>query len=61
MTAFSGAICRQTQRIEGPADREAGGPRMAVRRVRDTIRRHVGEFLGKHHHPKSGRGESAWN
>jgi arsenate reductase (thioredoxin) len=60
---FAGAIWRQTWRVGSPSDPEAAGldHRMAVRRARATIRRHVDEFVGKHHHPKSNRGESAWS
>ena len=59
---FPGAIWRQTWRIESPADLEAAGldHRTAVRHARDTIRRHVGEFVDKHHRPYSGKGKSAW-
>ena len=33
---------------------------VAVRHARDKIRRHVDEFVEKHHHPKSGKGKSTW-
>ncbi len=33
----------------------------AVRHARDAIRRHVAEFVEKHHRPKSGKGRSTWN
>jgi len=58
---FPGAIWRQTWRIESPADLEAAGldHQTAVRHARDTIRRHVTEFVDKHHHPHSGKGKSA--
>jgi hypothetical protein len=32
---------------------------IAVRHARDVIRRHVVEFVEKHHHSKPARGESA--
>jgi arsenate reductase len=59
---FPGAIWRQTWRIESPAHLEAGGldHRTAVRQARDAIRRHVDEFVDKHHHPHPGKGKSAW-
>jgi len=59
---FPGAIWRQTWHIENPADREGTGMshRTAVRHARDTIRRHVDEFVDKHHHPHSGKGKSTW-
>ena len=59
---FPGAIWRQTWRIESPADLEAAGldHRSAVRYARDKIRRHVGEFVKKHHQPHPGKGETAW-
>jgi len=59
---FPGAIWRQSWHIENPAELETAGMsrRMAVTRTRDTIRRHVGEFVDKHHHPDSGKGNSAW-
>ena len=45
-----------------PAALEADGMShaMAVRHARDKIRRHVTEFVEKHHHSKSGKGKSAW-
>lgn len=59
---FPGAIWRQTWRIESPADLEAAGLDRctAVRYARNTIRRHVDEFVDKHHDPHSGKGKSAW-
>lgn len=59
---FPGAIWRHTWPIESPADLQAAGlDRLAaVRRARDAIRRHVGEFVDQHHRPDSGKGKSAW-
>jgi arsenate reductase len=60
---FPGAIWRQIWPVESPAALEAAGLDhiVAVRHTRDVIRRHVGEFVKKHHPPKSGKEESAWN
>jgi arsenate reductase len=60
---FPGAIWRQKWPIESPAALEAAGLDhcAAVRHTRDAIRRHVGEFVEKHHNPKSRKEESAWN
>jgi arsenate reductase len=60
---FPGAIWRQTWPVESPAELEAQGldHSVAVRHVRDSIRRHVCDFVEKNHRPKSGKGESAWN
>ncbi len=51
---FPGAIWRQTWELESPSALEADGlsHAMAVRYARDRIRRHVTEFVEKHHHPK---------
>lgn len=59
---FPGAIWRHMWRIESPAEMEAAGldHLAAVRHARDAIRRHVGEFVEKHHRPHSGEGRSAW-
>jgi arsenate reductase len=58
---FPGAIWRQKWPIESPAAPEAAGldHYVAVRHVRDEIRRHVIEFIEKHH--KSGKEKSEWN
>lgn len=60
---FPGAIWRQVWPIESPAALEAAGldHYAAVRRARDAMRRHVVEFIEKHHHTKSGKGKSEWN
>lgn len=60
---FPGAIWRQKWPIDSPAALEEVGldHSFAVRRVRDEIRRHVAEFVEKHHHPNAGKGKSAWN
>jgi len=60
---FPGAIWRQKWPIESPAALEAAGldHYVAVRYARDAIRRHVVEFIKKHHHTKSGKGTSIWN
>jgi len=60
---FPGAIWRQKWAIENPAATKATGLEhgFAVRRARDEIRRHVVEFIEKHHHPKTHQGKSAWN
>jgi arsenate reductase len=60
---FPGAIWRQKWPIESPAGlRKAGLDHgVAVRHARDAIRHYVAEFVEKHHHPKSGKGKSAWN
>jgi len=60
---FPGAIWRQKWLIESPAALEAAGldRYLAVRHVRDAIRRHVVEFIEKHHHPTSGKGKAKWN
>jgi arsenate reductase len=49
---FPGAIWRQTWKLQSPADLEAAGldHRAAVRHARDAIRRHVADFVVKHHH-----------
>ena len=54
---FPGAIWRQIWPVESPAALEAAGldHYVAVRHTRDVIRRHVGEFVEKQHHPKSGK------
>lgn len=59
---FPGAIWRQTWRIESPADLEVSGldHAAAVRHARDTILRHVEEFVHEHYHPQSNKGRSAW-
>jgi len=59
---FPGAIWRQTWPIDSPAALAANGVdrKVAVRHARDAIRRHVAEFVGKHHNPTP-RGKSAWN
>ena len=58
---FPGAIWRQKWQIDSPAALETAGldHHVAVRHVRDAIRRHVGEFV-KEHHAKPGKGKSAW-
>ncbi|MCU1334448.1 MAG: Protein-tyrosine phosphatase, low molecular weight [Bryobacterales bacterium] len=58
---FPGAIWRLTWPVENPAALSRVGldHRAAVRHARDSIR-HVREFIEKHHHPKSEKGESAW-
>jgi arsenate reductase len=59
---FPGAIWRQTWPIESPAVLTAAGldHGLAVRCARDEIRRHVAEFVEKHHHTHSRKGRSAW-
>lgn len=59
---FPGAIWRQTWELESPAALEADGMSrvMAVRYARDKIRRHVTEFVEKHHYPETRKGQSAW-
>jgi protein-tyrosine-phosphatase len=59
---FPGAIWRQTWPVESPADLEEVGldHGTAVRRTRDAIRRHVGEFVQKHHQSETGKVKSAW-
>ncbi len=59
---FPGAIWRQKWPIESPAALESAGldHGLAVRYTRDAIRRNVGEFVAKHHHPKSAREKSEW-
>lgn len=59
---FPGAIWRQTWSIESPASLEASGlsHATAVRHARDKIRKHVDEFIEKHHNTKSGKEKSAW-
>jgi len=59
---FPGAIWRQTWPIENPAVLTAAGldHGLAVRRARDEIRRHVAEFVEKHHHPYLRKRRSAW-
>jgi arsenate reductase len=59
---FPGAIWRLTWPVENPAALSRVGldHRAAVRHARDSIRGHVREFVEEHHHPKSGKGESAW-
>jgi len=60
---FPGAIWRQVWPVESPAALEAAGfdRYVAVLHARDAIRRHVGEFVEKHHRPKLRKEESAWN
>jgi len=60
---FPGAIWRERWPVESPAALEKEGldHRVAVRRVRDAIRRHVGEFVEKQRHAKSEKGQSTWN
>jgi arsenate reductase len=60
---FPGAIWRQIWPIESPAALQAAGldHYLAVRHIRDLIRRQVGEFVEKYHHSNSGKDESAWN
>jgi arsenate reductase len=59
---FPGAIWRQKWPVESPLALEAAGleHHIAVRHARDAIRRHVTEFVEKHHRPESRKGESAW-
>jgi|SRR5579872_5477302 arsenate reductase len=59
---FPGAMWRQAWELESPAALEADGlsHAMAVRHARDTIRRHVIEFVEKHHHGGPGKGKSSW-
>jgi len=59
---FPGAIWRQKWPVESPVALAAAGldHGVAVRHARDVIRRHVSEFIEKHHHPQSGKGEIAW-
>jgi len=59
---FPGAIWRQKWPIENPAALGEAGldHSAAVRHARDLIRRHVVEFVEKHH-SKSGKGQSTWN
>jgi arsenate reductase len=58
---FPGAIWRQTWRIESPALLEEAGLHrsLALRHARDEIRRHVIEFVEKHHR-STPEGRSAW-
>jgi len=58
---FPGAIWRQHWPIESPVALLRAGldHGLAVRHARDAIRRHVLEFVEKHHHTKPARGESA--
>jgi arsenate reductase len=60
---FPGAIWRQNWPIESPAALEAAGLEryVAVRHTRDAIRRHVVEFVEKHHRPLSGKEKTEWN
>ena len=60
---FPGAIWRQRWPLESPATLQKAGHDhgVAVRQAREAIRRHVAEFVEKHHHPKPGRGKSTWN
>jgi len=61
---FPGAIWRLKWSIECPSalEKAAGLDHcVAVRHTRDTIRRHVAEFVEKHHNPQSEKGRSAWN
>ena len=61
---FPGAIWRQKWPIESPSalEKAAGlDHNVAVRHTRDAIRRHVAEFVEKHHHPESEKGRSTWN
>ncbi len=55
---FPGAIWRQHWPVESPvALRQAGLDQgIAVRHARDEIRRHVVEFVEKHHHTETARG-----
>ena len=59
---FPGAIWRQKWPVDRPVALEAAGldHSVAVRHARDAIRRHVTEFVQKHHHSESGKGKSAW-
>jgi arsenate reductase len=59
---FPGAIWRQQWPIESPAALKTAGldHRAAVRHARDAIRRHVDEFVEKHHRSESRKGKSAW-
>jgi len=56
---FPGAIWRQHWPVESPMTlRQAGlDHAFAVRRARDKIRRHVVEFVEKHHHTEPARGQ----
>jgi len=60
---FPGAIWRQKWPIESPVELEKEGldHSVAVRHARDAIRRHVAEFVEKHHHPQTEKGKSTWN
>jgi arsenate reductase len=57
---FPGAIWRQTWELESPASLEADGMThaTAVRYARDKIRRHILEFVEKHHQPESRKEQS---
>jgi protein-tyrosine-phosphatase len=59
---FPGAIWRQQWSIDSPTALDTAGADhgLAVRRARDAIRRHVSEFVEKHHHTTRGKGQSAW-
>jgi len=54
---FPGAIWREKWPVQSSLALEARGldHGAAVRHARDAIRRHVGDFLEKHHHPIQGR------
>jgi protein-tyrosine-phosphatase len=60
---FPGAIWRQRWPVETPAALAAAGLDhcAAVRQARAAIRRHVVEFVERHHHSQSGKGEATWN
>ncbi len=60
---FPGAIWRQTWHVESPAALEEAGldHYAAVRHARDAIRRHVVEFVEKHHRPQHGKEQTKWN
>jgi arsenate reductase (thioredoxin) len=57
---FPGAIWREKWPIESPAALQQAGldHSVAVRHARDLIRRHVVEFVEKHHHTKPAKGKS---
>lgn len=59
---FPGAIWRHVWPVESPATLEAQGldHALAVRHARDTIRRHVAEFVHRHYHSLD-KGNSAGN
>ena len=61
---FPGAIWRLKWPIESPGVLEKAASLdhgVAVRRAREAIRRHVAEFVEKHHNPQSKKGRSTWN